>query len=102
MLPYISRDLGSPMLQALHILREELPPDVRLFVLAPMMGMTLKSMINTIMEAEIIAHMMQAAAPEDDHVIPVDDAGIGEPLSQGGLILPEDYIPAMPLQEIPP
>ncbi|GMN63687.1 hypothetical protein TIFTF001_032768 [Ficus carica] len=36
---------------------EELPPEVRLFVLAPMMGMTLESMIDDIMQAEIIAHM---------------------------------------------
>ncbi|GMN31553.1 hypothetical protein TIFTF001_044589 [Ficus carica] len=73
-MPYIPRDLGSPVLQALHLLREGLPPDVRLFVLAPMMGMRLESIINAIMEAEIIARP----------------------------ILPEDPIPAMPLQEIPP
>ncbi|GMN66804.1 hypothetical protein TIFTF001_035866 [Ficus carica] len=101
MLPYIPRDLDSPVLQALHLLREGLPPDVMLFVLAPMMGMTLESMTNAIMEAEIIAHMIQATALEDDHVILVDDAGIGGPLFQGGPILPQDPIPAMPLQEIP-
>ncbi|GMN61374.1 hypothetical protein TIFTF001_030467 [Ficus carica] len=92
-----------PELQALHLLREGFPPEVRLFVPAPMMGVTLESMIDAIKEAEIIAHMLQAAAPEDDYLlVPVDDVGVGEPLFQGGPILPEDPIPTVPLQEIPP
>ena len=94
MLPYIPHDLGSPVLQALHLLRKGLPPEVRLFVPEPMIG--------DIMELEIIAHMMQAATPEDDYFIPVDDAGIAEPLLHGGPILPKDPILAMPLQKIPP
>ena len=34
--------------------------------------------------------------------MPVDDAGIREPVFQWGPILPEDPIPALPDQEIPP
>ncbi|GMN62646.1 hypothetical protein TIFTF001_031720 [Ficus carica] len=67
MLPYIPRDIGSPELQALHLLREGLPPEVWQFVPAPV------------------------AAPVDDYLlVPVDDAGIGEPLFQEGPILPEE------------
>ncbi|GMN62413.1 hypothetical protein TIFTF001_031496 [Ficus carica] len=67
------------------------------------MGLTSEDMIDDIMEAEIIAYILRAAAPEDDCLlVPVDDAGIGEPLFQGGLILPEDPIPAVLVQEIPP
>ncbi|GMN66967.1 hypothetical protein TIFTF001_036031 [Ficus carica] len=102
MLPHIPRDLGDPEMQALHLLRGRLPPNVRLFVLEPMAGMTLEDMMRDIMEAEIIAHMMQVATMEDDYVVPVDDAGIAEPLFHGGPVMPEDPIPAMPLQVIPP
>ncbi|GMN68258.1 hypothetical protein TIFTF001_037315 [Ficus carica] len=67
------------------------------------LGVTLESMIDAIMEAKIIAHMLQAAAPKDDYLlVPFDDAGVGEPLFQGGPILPEDPIPAVPLQKTPP
>ena len=60
-------------------------------------------MIDSIMEAEIIAHMIHAVAPEDNYpLIPVDDAGIGEPMFQRSLILLEDPIPVVPFQEIPP
>ncbi|GMN32191.1 hypothetical protein TIFTF001_044661 [Ficus carica] len=45
---------------------------------------------------------MQVAAMEDDYVVPVDDAGIAEPLFHGGPVMLEDPIPAMPFQEIPP
>ncbi|GMN48236.1 hypothetical protein TIFTF001_017415 [Ficus carica] len=103
MLPYIPQDIGSPELQALYLLREGLPPVVKQFVPAPMMEITLENMIDAIMEAEIIAYMLQAIAPDDDYLlVPVDDAGIGEPVFQGGPILLEDLIPAVPLQEIPP
>ncbi|GMN58763.1 hypothetical protein TIFTF001_027849 [Ficus carica] len=55
------------------------------------------------MEAEIIAHMLQVDALVDDIIhVPVDDAGIPEPLFKGGPFLLEDPIPAVPLQEIPP
>ncbi|GMN60012.1 hypothetical protein TIFTF001_029100 [Ficus carica] len=84
MLPYIPQDIGSPELQALHLLKEGLPPEVRQFIPAPMIGVTLENMIDVIMEAEIIAYMLQAAVPEDDYLLmPVDDAGIREPLFQG-------------------
>ncbi|GMN67410.1 hypothetical protein TIFTF001_036474 [Ficus carica] len=84
MLPYIPRDIGSPELQALHLLREGLLSEVKQFVPAPMMEITLENMIDAIMEAEIIAYMLQAATPEDDYLlVPVDDAGIGEPVFQG-------------------
>ncbi|GMN65145.1 hypothetical protein TIFTF001_034209 [Ficus carica] len=95
-------DLGDPEMHALHLLRGGLPPNVRLFILEPMAGMTLEDMMSDIMEAEIIAHMMQVAAMEDDYVVPVDDAGIAEPLFHGGPVMPEDPILAMPLQAIPP
>ncbi|GMN26519.1 hypothetical protein TIFTF001_040878 [Ficus carica] len=102
MLPYIHRNSGDPELQALHLLMGGLPPNVRLFVLEPMAGMTVEEMIHDIMEAEIMAHMMQVADLEDDYAVPVDDASIAEPLFHGGPVLPEDPIPAMPLQVIPP
>ncbi|GMN68284.1 hypothetical protein TIFTF001_037341 [Ficus carica] len=44
-----------------------------------MPGMTLGHMIDDIMEAEIVAPMMQADAFTDDHQAPVDDARLGEP-----------------------
>ncbi|GMN19492.1 hypothetical protein TIFTF001_039834 [Ficus carica] len=102
MLPYIPCNSGDPELQALHLLMGGLPPNIRLFVLELMAGMTVKEMIHDIMEAEIMAHMMQVADLEDDYAVPVDDSGIAEPLFHGGLVLPEDLIPAMPLQVIPP
>ncbi|GMN60055.1 hypothetical protein TIFTF001_029143 [Ficus carica] len=103
MLPYIPRDLGDPELQALYLLREGLPSEIRIFVPTPMVGMTVENMINDIMEAEIIAHMLQVDALADDNIqVHVDDAGIPEPLFEGGPFLPEDSIPAVPLQEIPP
>ncbi|GMN73304.1 hypothetical protein TIFTF001_053673 [Ficus carica] len=66
MLPYIPQDLGDPELQALYLLREGLPSEIMIFVLAPMVGMTVEHMINNIMEAEIIAHMLQVDALVDD------------------------------------
>ncbi|GMN22333.1 hypothetical protein TIFTF001_043495 [Ficus carica] len=103
MLPYIPRDLDDPELQALYLLREGLPSEIRIFVPAPMAGMAVEHMINDIMEAEIIAHMLQVDALVDDIIqVPVDDAGIYEPLFEGGPLILEDPIPAVPLQEIPP
>ena len=81
MLPYIPRDLGDPELQVLHLLREGLPPEVQQFVPATMMGVTLESLIYVIMEAEIVAHLLQGVGTEDDYLLePVEDAGIREPL----------------------
>ncbi|GMN70175.1 hypothetical protein TIFTF001_039217 [Ficus carica] len=102
MLPHIPHHLGNPALQALYLLREGLPLSVKLFVLEPAIGMTLEGMIEAIMEAEILAQLMQAAAPQDDHAIPADDVGLEEPMVQGDPFLPENPIPAVPLQEIPP
>ncbi|GMN60100.1 hypothetical protein TIFTF001_029193 [Ficus carica] len=83
--------------------RDGLPLGVKQFVPAPIMGISLEDMIDAIMESEIIAYMVQVAAQEDDYLlVPVDDAGIPEPLFEGGLVLPKDPIPAVPLQEIPP
>ncbi|GMN59315.1 hypothetical protein TIFTF001_028394 [Ficus carica] len=98
MLPYIP-ELGSPEMRALQLLRDGLPPEVRTFVQAPMVGMTLENMINDIMEAELIAHMLQVDALVDDYKQePVNDAGISEPPFHGDpLFLPEDPIPAVPL-----
>ncbi|GMN60604.1 hypothetical protein TIFTF001_029690 [Ficus carica] len=102
MLPHIP-NLGSPEMQALQLLRNGLPPEVKEFVQAPMVGMTLENMINDIMEAELTAHMLQADALVNDHgQVPVDDVGIEEPSFHWDPLLPEDPIPAMPLQEIPP
>ncbi|GMN69113.1 hypothetical protein TIFTF001_038162 [Ficus carica] len=82
---------------------EGLPPEVKQFILAPIMEIPLDDMIDAIMEVEIIAYMLQAAAPADDYLLMlVDDVGIREPVFQGGPILLEDPIPAVPLQEIPP
>ncbi|GMN65319.1 hypothetical protein TIFTF001_034379 [Ficus carica] len=58
MLPYISRDLGDPELHALNLLREGLPSEIGIFVPAPMAGMTVEHMINDIIEAKIIAHIL--------------------------------------------
>nr|GMN22524.1 hypothetical protein TIFTF001_043531 [Ficus carica] len=101
MLPHIPQDIDSPEMQALLILRNGLPPQIRQFVPAPMPGMTVGHMIDDIMEAEIVAPMMQADAFADDHQAPVDDAGLGEPQYEVGPILPEDPIPAVLLQEAP-
>ncbi|GMN74111.1 hypothetical protein TIFTF001_052311 [Ficus carica] len=88
---------------ALHILRDGLPPEVRQFTPSPTIETTLDEMIDTIMEAEIIAYMLQAAAPKDDHpFIPIDDTGIGEPFFHDGLFILEEPIPAIPVQAIPP
>ncbi|GMN30047.1 hypothetical protein TIFTF001_044408 [Ficus carica] len=77
MLPHIPQDIVSPGMQALLILRNGLPPQIRQYVPAPMPDMTVGHMIDDIMEAEIIAHAMQA-----------------------GPVFPEDAIPAVPLQEV--
>ncbi|GMN20428.1 hypothetical protein TIFTF001_043087 [Ficus carica] len=73
MLPYIPLDMDRPMMQALHILRDGLPLEVRQFTPPPTIEMTLDEMIDASMGAEIIVYMVQAApkaqAPEyeDDH-----------------------------------
>ncbi|GMN69468.1 hypothetical protein TIFTF001_038517 [Ficus carica] len=101
MLPYIPQDIDSPEMQALVILRNGLLPQIRQFAPALMRDMTIGHMIDGIMEVEITAHAMQADAFVGEHPAPVDDAGIGEPIYEPGLVLPEDPIPAVPLPEIP-
>ncbi|GMN20445.1 hypothetical protein TIFTF001_039942 [Ficus carica] len=101
MLPYIPQDIDSPELQTLVILRNELPPHIRRFVLDPMRGMTVAHMIDNIMKAEIAAQAVQADAVAGDQQAPVDDAGMAEPIYEPGPVLPEDPIPALPLQAIP-
>lgn len=78
------------MIQALHILRSGLPPEIMQFTPPTTTEMTLDEMIDAIMGAEVMAYLVQAAAPEDgndyrlhspvaedDHLlILVDDAGI--------------------------
>lgn len=101
MLPHIPYS-GNPEMRALQLLREGLPPDVREHVQPPTIGMTLEHMINDIMEAELIAHMVQADALVENNIqVPVNDNGVEEPPFQWGPVLPEDPIPAIPLQEIP-
>ncbi|GMN60377.1 hypothetical protein TIFTF001_029466 [Ficus carica] len=95
--------MDNPKIQALQLLREGLPPEVRQFVTAPRTGVTLETMIDAIMEVEIIAYILRAATPEDDCIlIPVGDAGIGKPLFQEGPIWSKDPIPTASIQEIPP
>ncbi|GMN20303.1 hypothetical protein TIFTF001_043058 [Ficus carica] len=100
---YLGRYLGYAADWHAYPNEEGLPSEIRILVPAPMAGMTVEHMINDIMEAEIIAHMLQVDALVDDIIqVPVDDAGIPEPLFEGGLFLPEDPIPVVPLQEILP
>ncbi|GMN34963.1 hypothetical protein TIFTF001_044964 [Ficus carica] len=102
MLPHIP-DLGNPKIRALQLLREGLPAEIKEYVQAPTLGMTLEHMINDILDAELTAHMVQAdALVNDNGQEPVNDVGMEEPPFQWGPVLPEDPIPAMPLQEIPP
>ena len=96
MLPYIPQDLSDPELQALYLLREELLSKIRIFVPAPMAGMTVESMINDIIKAEIIAYMIPVDALVDDIIkVPISDDGIPEPLFEGGPFLAKDPIPSV-------
>ncbi|GMN28430.1 hypothetical protein TIFTF001_046237 [Ficus carica] len=100
---HVPLDIEGPMMKAPHILRDGLLPEVWQFTLPPTIEMTLDEMIDTIMEAEIIAYMLQAAAPEDDHpFMPIDDLGIEEPIFHDGPFMLEEPIPAIPVQAIPP
>ncbi|GMN65263.1 hypothetical protein TIFTF001_034332 [Ficus carica] len=103
MLPYIPQEFVDPKWRAMQILRYGLPPQVKYFVPAPVVGVSLEDMIDAIMEAEILAYIVHIADPEDVyHVDLVDDVGIPEPLFEGVSTVPEDPILAIPLQEIPP
>ncbi|GMN75329.1 hypothetical protein TIFTF001_056406, partial [Ficus carica] len=74
MLPHIP-DLDNPEMRALQLLREGLPPEIKEY-------------------ADVLVN--------DNGQEPVNDVGMEEPPFQWGPVLPEDPIPAMPLQEIPP
>ncbi|GMN69090.1 hypothetical protein TIFTF001_038141 [Ficus carica] len=95
MLPHIPQDIGSPLLHALHPLREGLPPNVRPIVPEPMVGLTLEDMIHAIMEAKVVVHGIQAAVPEEDQVVPNIDAGIAEAGAADDIMDPAD-IPVDP------
>ena len=97
MLPHILPALGDPLLQALFLIRDGLPPHVRAFVPEPIAGMTLEGMIEIIMEAEVIVQGIQVAAPEDeeDQVVPVYEADIEEAGAENDVMDPAD-IPVDP------
>lgn len=117
MLPYILQD--RPVIQTLHILRSGLPSKIMQFTPPTTIEMTLDETMEAIMGAEVMAYMVQAAleaqAPEyedyyrhhsliaeDDHLlIPVDNAGVRELVYHGGSFIPEEPIPALPIQGIP-
>ncbi|GMN27760.1 hypothetical protein TIFTF001_044157 [Ficus carica] len=94
MLPHIPQDIVSPGMQAL-------PPQIRQHVPMPTPEMTVGLVIDHILDAEVIVHAMQADAYVADHPVPVDDAGIAEPMFEAGPAFPEVPIPAAPLQEVP-
>ncbi|GMN73400.1 hypothetical protein TIFTF001_052171 [Ficus carica] len=102
MLPHIPQELHSPELQALVILQNGLPPQIRQYVPIPILGMTVGNMIDDILGAKIVAHAMQADDFVGDHQAPVDNAGMGESIHKAGPVFPEDPVPAVLLQEVPP
>ncbi|GMN25919.1 hypothetical protein TIFTF001_046002 [Ficus carica] len=101
MWPHILQDINSPQLQTLVILRNGLPPQIRQHVPMPTPDMTVGHMIEYILDAEIVAHAIQADAYVVEPQVPVDDAGLGEPQYEAGPIFPEDPIPAVPVYEVP-
>ena len=108
------------MIQALHILRSGLPPEIMQFTPLATIEMTLDEIMEAIKGAEVMAYMVQAArkaqAPEcgDDYrlhshvvednnpLIPIDDVGVREPVHHGGPFMPEEPILVLPIQGIPP
>ncbi|GMN21983.1 hypothetical protein TIFTF001_040154 [Ficus carica] len=101
MLPHIPQDLPRPELQALVILRNGLPPRIRQYAPEPTPDLTVGHMVEYILDAEIVAHAMQADAYVVEPQVPVDDAGLGEPQYEVGPIFPKDPIPVIPVQEVP-
>ncbi|GMN65690.1 hypothetical protein TIFTF001_034755 [Ficus carica] len=85
----------------LVILRNGLPPQIRQYVSTPTPDMTMGHMVEYIMDAKVVAHAMQADAYVVELQVPVDDAGIGEPIFEAGPVFLEDPIPAVPLQKVP-
>lgn len=89
MLLYIP--LGTPTIQTLCILRSGLPPEIMQFTPLTTPEMTLDEMMEAVIGAEILANWVRAVPEvptpmfEDDHpVVPMDDAGMGEPVFHGG------------------
>ncbi|GMN29157.1 hypothetical protein TIFTF001_050580 [Ficus carica] len=60
MLSHIPQNIPNPEMQALVILHNGLPPQLRQYVAEPMLGMTVGDMITDIIEAEMVSHAMQA------------------------------------------
>ncbi|GMN64277.1 hypothetical protein TIFTF001_033346 [Ficus carica] len=101
MLPHILQDIPSPRMHALVILRNGLLHQIRQHTPMPTPDMTVGHMTEYILDAEIIAHAMQADAYVVELEVPVDDAGMPEPVYEPGPVFPEDPIPAAPVQEVP-
>ena len=97
MLPHIPQDISSPGMQALVILRDGLPPQIRQYTLMPTPDMTVGHMTEYILNAEIIAHAVQADAYVVEPEVPVNDARMPEPVHEPGPAFPEDPIPAIPV-----
>ncbi|GMN45139.1 hypothetical protein TIFTF001_014313 [Ficus carica] len=75
MLPYVPLDIERPMMQALHILSDGLPPEVRQFTPPPTIEMTLDEMIDTIMGR---MPMTQEEDVDVDADVEMDPANPGE------------------------
>ena len=102
MMPQVPQDLGSPVMHALQTLRDGLPAHIRVYVPTPLAETTIEQMVGDILEAEMVAHIIQADVFPDVPPAPADDAGLGEHFYEAGPLFPEEPIPAVPLQEIPP
>ncbi|GMN66548.1 hypothetical protein TIFTF001_035615 [Ficus carica] len=80
---------------------QQITSPFRQYILAPTPDMTMGHMIEFIMDAEVIAHAMQADAYVVEPQVPVDDAAMGQPVFEAGPLFPEDPIPTVPVQEVP-
>ena len=99
-MPHIPQDIPMPSMQALTVLRNGLPVQIRQHAPTPTPDMTVEFMITRILEAEIAVHAMEADDYMVDPLEPVDDIGMGEPVYEPGPAF-EDPIPAMPVQAVP-
>ena len=78
MLPYVPQDITYPDMEALKLLRNGVPTNIRQFVLSPTLEMTFGSLSDRILEAEIVARIVYANDHIDDFQVPVEDnAGRG-------------------------
>ena len=101
-MPQVPQDLGSPVMHALQTLRDGLPAHIRIYVPTPLAETTVEQMVGDILEAEMVAHIVQADVFPDVPPAPADDIGMGEHIYEAGPLFPEEPIPAVSLQEIPP